>query len=71
MSQLIAKFIIGPQRVHHRLGDFLDHTQFIVVAGIHDLLNIPFKLRPGVNNAVIEQIVYRNSQGIGDVDQCG
>ena len=68
---LTAKFIVGAQRVHHRLGDFLDHAQFIVIAGIHDLLNIPFKLRPGINNAVLEQIVHRNSQGIGDVDQRG
>lgn len=53
------------------MGDLLDHPELIIVSGIHDLLYLPLKLRPGMDNTVIDQVVYRDPQSIGNVDQCG
>ena len=53
------------------MGDLFDHPELVIVAGIHDLLYLPLKLRPGVDNAVVDQVVYRDPQNIGDVDQRG
>ena len=49
------------------MGDLFDHPELVIVAGIHDLLYLTLRLRPGVDNAVIDQVVYRDPQSIGDV----
>lgn len=41
------------------MGDLFDHPELVIVAGIHDLLSLPLKLRPGVDNAAVDQVVYR------------
>ena len=68
---ILTRFIGCPQSVHYRMGDLFDHPKLIIVAGIHDLLYLPLKLRPGVDDTVVDQVVYRDPQNIGDVDQRG
>ena len=66
----MPQLFIGPHHVHHGLGHILDHTQLVVIATVHHLLDIPLHLGPGVDHAVIYQVIYGHGKSVSDTDQC-